>query len=141
VAPAPTAAPAAAQGQAAPAAQAPAAAAGAAAPWQAFVQTRIGLVAGVVVVASLLFQMLGLGTMEGAVLAIAVAGVASFVVSAMVVERANQAAKALKRDLELAIDGKVDRIGDPLGTGPSKDLADSLNGLVARVRAAETSRR
>jgi predicted component of type VI protein secretion system len=124
----------------APAVQGTPAAAGATAPWQAFVQTRIGLVAGATVVSALLFPALGLGTMEGGVLAIAVAGVAAFVVSAMVVERANQAAKALKQDLDLALEGKVDKIGDPLGTGPSKDLADALTGLAARVRAAEGRR-
>jgi FHA domain len=119
----------------------PVQAAGVRGPWTTFVQTRVGAVAGIVVISALLFPSLGLGSLESAALAIAVAGASAFVVSAMIAERANDAARALKHDLELALEGKLDAIHDPMETAPSRDLADALTGLVARVRAAETGRR
>ncbi len=106
-----------------------------------FVQTRVGAVAGAAVVSAVLFPALDQSAGMTALLTLAVSGVAWFVVSSMIVEQANQAAKALKQDLEQALEGKLDAVRDSMGTPPSKDLTDALNGLVARVRAAEAQRR
>lgn len=106
-----------------------------------FVQTRIGFAAGAVVLSALVLPALNQTMAVTALLTIAVGGIAAFVVSAMIIEQANQAAKVLKQDLDQALEGRLDAVRDSMGTASSKDLADALNGLVARVRAAEAHRR
>jgi hypothetical protein len=109
--------------------------------WTPFVQMHVGIAAGAVALAGLLFPALPLSSVESAGLLVAVAGVAAFVVAAMIAERPNAAARSLKQDVEAALAGRLDAIRDPLGTPASKELADTLNGLVARVRESEGSRR
>lgn len=41
----------------------------------------------------------------------------------------------LNEEIELAISGQLDIVKDPLGAKPAQDLADTVNYLVARVRA------
>jgi hypothetical protein len=42
-------------------------------------------------------------------------------------------------DLDLLLAGQVPSVADPMGTKPTKDLADLLNHLVARVRAGDAT--
>jgi PAS domain-containing protein len=41
----------------------------------------------------------------------------------------------LNEDIELAVGGRLDAIGDPLGAKPVRDLADAVNYLIAKLRS------
>ncbi|MFI5179615.1 MAG: PAS domain-containing protein [Vicinamibacterales bacterium] len=62
--------------------------------------------------------------------------VATYLVAMLIGRRTLRALSVLNEDIELAVAGKLDTIGDPLGAKPVKDLADAVNYLVARLRAA-----
>ena len=109
--------------------------------WARFVRVRVGAAAGIVAIAAILGSALKVGTALGALLTIAVAGAAAFVVGAMIVEDFDRAAKALVQDVDRAAAGALDSIHDPMGTEASGDLVNALNRLAARVRAADNDRR
>ncbi len=62
--------------------------------------------------------------------------VAAYLVSMRIGRRTLKALTVLNEDIELAVGGKLDAVSDPLGAKPVKDLADAVNYLVARLRAA-----
>jgi len=47
----------------------------------------------------------------------------------------NRAMAALTDDVDLAVIGRLEEVGDPFGDQAARDLADAVNELVARVRA------
>ena len=54
---------------------------------------------------------------------------------ATLARRAARAVAQLNEDTELALAGRLDVVGDPLGVKSGKDLANTLNYLVARTKA------
>lgn len=62
--------------------------------------------------------------------------VAAIVVAGMITGRTLRALTLLNQDTELATNGKLDTVADPLGARPVRDLTDTLNYLVARARRA-----
>jgi PAS domain-containing protein len=54
--------------------------------------------------------------------------------SRLITKRTVGALTALNEDIELAVGGKLDQIGDPLGAKPVRDLADALNYLIVKLR-------
>ena len=62
--------------------------------------------------------------------------VATYLIATLISRRTMRALTTLNEDIELAVGGKLDAIGDPLGAKPVKDLSDAVNYLIARLRAA-----
>jgi len=58
----------------------------------------------------------------------------AFLVAGMVTRRTLGALTAFDRDVELALNGQIDGVADPLGAKPMRDLADSLNYLITKER-------
>ena len=60
--------------------------------------------------------------------------VAAWFSSRLITRKTIGALTALNEDIELAVGGKLDQIGDPLGAKPVRDLADALNYLIVKLR-------
>jgi len=60
--------------------------------------------------------------------------VAAWFSSRLITRKTMGALTALNEDIELAVGGKLDQIGDPLGAKPVSDLADALNYLIIKLR-------
>jgi len=60
--------------------------------------------------------------------------VAAWFSSRLITRKTMGALTALNEDIELAVGGKLDQIGDPLGAKPVSDLADALNYVIAKLR-------
>jgi len=60
--------------------------------------------------------------------------IAAWFSSRLITRRTMGALTALNEDIELAVGGKLDQIGDPLGAKPVSDLADALNYLIVKLR-------
>ncbi|MBI2835037.1 MAG: FHA domain-containing protein [Acidobacteria bacterium] len=64
---------------------------------------------------------------------------AGFVVATAIRRATMNGLKALNEDIELAMSGQISEVADPLGSQPSKDIADSVSYLVDRLKAAGVS--
>ena len=64
----------------------------------------------------------------------AVALLAAYVVATRIARRTLDALDAMTADVDHAVAGSLDLIGDALGATPTKNLADSVNRLVTQVR-------
>jgi FHA domain len=60
--------------------------------------------------------------------------VAAWFSSRLITRKTMGALTALNEDIELAVGGKLEKIGDPLGAKPVTDLADALNYLIVKLR-------
>lgn len=60
--------------------------------------------------------------------------VAAWFSSRLITRRTMGALTALNEDIEMAVGGKLDQIGDPLGAKPVRDLADAMNYLIVKLR-------
>ena len=60
--------------------------------------------------------------------------IAAWFSSRLITRKTIGALTALNEDIELAVGGKLDQIGDPLGAKPVSDLADALNYLIVKLR-------
>ena len=77
-----------------------------------------------------LFPESGMALILAVVVAVAVA-----VGVAILLGRAFRAAmRALADDLDLAVIGRLDQVGDPFGEAAGRELGDAMNELIARVR-------
>jgi len=61
----------------------------------------------------------------------------AFLIAGMVTRRTLGALTTFDRDVELALNGQIDGVADPLGAKPMRDLADSLNYLITKERLRE----
>jgi hypothetical protein len=117
-------------------------------PWTVFVLTQVTVLAVVVFLATaiplIIWQGRGLDAGNSAVVlappAIIVL-VGAWFTSRLINKQTMQALRVLKEDIELAVGGKLDAIGDPLGAEPAKDLAVTVNNLIARLRAGAAPER
>jgi PAS domain-containing protein len=62
--------------------------------------------------------------------------VATYMIATLIGRRTMRSLKTLNEDIELAVGGQLDAIGDPLGAKPVKELSDAVNYLIARLRSA-----
>ena len=68
-------------------------------------------------------------------LPIVVALVATYVIGQLISRRTMGALATLSEDVELAASGDLEAVDDPLGAKPTRDLADIVNRMVARLRS------
>jgi hypothetical protein len=62
--------------------------------------------------------------------------VATYMIATLIGRRTMRSLKTLNEDIELAVGGQLDAVGDPLGAKPVKELSDAVNYLIARLRSA-----
>jgi pSer/pThr/pTyr-binding forkhead associated (FHA) protein len=108
----------------------------AARPWTSLVQMHVWLLGVVVLLAATLPLMVGTSLAVTLAIPVIVMFVAAWFTARVISRETMKSLTALREDIELAVSGKLDEVGDPLGAAPVKDLAGVVNGLIGRVRAA-----
>jgi len=108
--------------------------------WSTFVYMHVGMLSVIVLTASLIPLLLQGGQIaRGAglwlALPIVVALLATYVVGQLISRRTMEALATFSEDVELAASGSLEAVDDPLGAKPTRDLADIVNQMVARLRS------
>ena len=108
--------------------------------WSTFVNMHVAMLSVIVLGASMIPLVVQGGQIaRGAglwlALPVVVALVATYAIGQLISRRTMEALTRLDEDIELAASGSLEAIDDPLGAKPTRDLADTLNRLVARLRS------
>jgi pSer/pThr/pTyr-binding forkhead associated (FHA) protein len=108
--------------------------------WTFFVLMQVAALAAIVFLVAAIPLILWRPENAGSVAAVlalpvVIALIAAWVSSQLITRKAIGALTALHEDFELALGGKLDHIGDPLGVKPVSDLAHALNSQLVKLRS------
>ena len=99
---------------------------------------HVGMLSVIVLAASMIPLVLQGGQIGAGLwlaLPIVVALVATYVIGQLISRRTMEALATFSEDVELAASGSLEAVDDPLGAKPTRDLADIVNQMVARLRS------